>query len=316
MNTPLHPSGLPVPAAVSPTDPNYLDAASDLGNPDNVIEVSGLRTQFGPKVIHDELAFSAKRGEVMGLVGGSGTGKSVLLRTMIGLMRPRKGHIQIMGREMLGVELAGDLLDNIGVLFQDGALFSSLTVLENIEVPLKAHRNLSPALRREVANVKLSLAGLPPDAGPKLPSEISGGMRKRAGIARALALDPDVLFLDEPTAGLDPISAGAFDELVLDLQQALGLTVVLVTHDLDTLFTSCDRVSVLLDKRVKVGKLSQLRQDPHPWMQDYFNGPRGRSAEKALDDAEAQGLAVTGRKEQGSDAKPDGQDTRKNGEDS
>ena len=269
------------PAPPVPQTAFSLDSSQDLGHPDNVIEVGGLRTQFGSKVIHDALAFSARRGEVMGLVGGSGAGKSVLLRTMIGLLRPRRGKITLLGQEMRGVERAGALLDNIGVLFQDGALFSSLSVLENIEVPLKAHRQLSPSLRREVANVKLSLAGLPADAGKKLPSEISGGMRKRAGLARALALDPDLLFLDEPTAGLDPISASAFDELILDLQQALGLTVVLVTHDLDTLVTACDRVSVLVEKRVKVGTLSQLRQDPHPWLQKYFNGPRGRAAQQA-----------------------------------
>jgi phospholipid/cholesterol/gamma-HCH transport system ATP-binding protein len=244
------------------------------------IQVTGLRTQFGSKVIHDNLDFSVERGEVMGLVGGSGSGKSVLLRTIIGLNKPAAGRIQLLGEDMPGLDDPGvrRLQRRWGVLFQDGALFSSLSVLQNIEVPLREHSDLPPRLRREVAELKLAQAGLPADAGHKVPSELSGGMRKRAGLARALALDPDFLFLDEPTAGLDPIGAAAFDSLIRELQQALGLTVLLVTHDLDTLYAICDRVSVLIDKRVKVGTIEQLMGEPDPWIQEYFKGPRGRAA--------------------------------------
>lgn len=250
------------------------------GDQETVIRVEGLRTRFGSQVVHDDLDFSVRRGEVMGLVGGSGTGKSVLLRSIIGLIRPVAGTVEIFGRRITGTD--GTALKAVqrrtGVLFQDGALFSSLTVEQNIEVPLKQHTDLSPALRREVAALKIALSGLQADAAKKLPAQLSGGMRKRAGLARALALDPDILFLDEPTAGLDPIGAARFDELIADLQRALGLTVVMVTHDLDSLHAICDRVSVLIDKRVTVGTIEELMRQPAPWIQDYFNGPRGRSA--------------------------------------
>ena len=256
-----------------------------------VISVTGLRTQFGSKVIHDQLDFAVEKGEVMGIVGGSGTGKSVLLRTIIGLIRPAAGEIQILGQSIDGAADSGGqaLRSRWGMLFQDGALFSSLTVRQNIEVPLKAHSKLSPALSREIAELKIALAGLPPDAANKFPAELSGGMRKRAGLARALALDPEILFLDEPTAGLDPIGASAFDELILDLSSALELTVALVTHDLDSLHRICDRVSVLIDKRVKVGTIDELMQEPDAWIQDYFNGPRGRAAAYATDAERALG---------------------------
>jgi len=245
-----------------------------------VIEVRGLRTQFGAQVIHDNLDLTVERGEIMGIVGGSGTGKSVLLRTIIGLNKARAGRIVVLGQDVAALDddAARALQRRWGVLFQDGALFSSLTVEQNIEVPLKEHTALPAALRQDIAAVKLSMVGLPADAANKYPSELSGGMRKRAGLARALALDPEILFLDEPTAGLDPIGAARFDDLILELRKALGLTVVLVTHDLDTLYAICDRVSALIAKRVKVGTIAELQGETDAWLQDYFNGPRGRAA--------------------------------------
>jgi phospholipid/cholesterol/gamma-HCH transport system ATP-binding protein len=250
-------------------------------NSEPVIRITGLGTRFGTQVVHDDLDLAIARGEILGIVGGSGTGKSVLMRAVIGLIRPAAGRIEVFGRDVAGL---GDaerrrLQERWGVLFQDGALFSSLTVAQNIEVPLKEHSKVPPGLRRELADLKISMVGLAPEAADKYPSELSGGMRKRAGLARALALDPEILFLDEPTAGLDPIGAAAFDSLIGELKRALGLTVVMVTHDLDSLHAICDRIAVLIDKRVKLGTIAGLLNEPDPWIQEYFRGPRGRAAQ-------------------------------------
>jgi phospholipid/cholesterol/gamma-HCH transport system ATP-binding protein len=252
---------------------------SNAAGGDPVIRVAGLRTQFGTQVIHDGLDLDVRRGEVIGVVGGSGTGKSVLLRTIVGLNPPRAGSIEVLGtlQGYRGGAAWRAVQKRWGVLFQDGALFSSLTVSQNVQVPMKEHMNLPPSLMVELAAVKIDMVGLPPEAGGKYPSELSGGMRKRAGLARALSLDPEILFLDEPTAGLDPIAAAAFDQLVRDLQGGLGLTVFMVTHDLDSLASICDRIAVLVDKRIMVGTMQALLQHEHPWIHEYFHGPRGRA---------------------------------------
>jgi phospholipid/cholesterol/gamma-HCH transport system ATP-binding protein len=247
---------------------------------DIAIKVEGLLTRVGGHVLHDHVSLTVRRGEVLGVVGGSGAGKSVLLRTIIGLNRAVRGRIEVLGQDM--TRLSGQALRRVqtrwGVLFQDGALFSGQTVAENIQLPLREHTDLPQALMDEVASVKLSLVGLPPDTAGKYPAELSGGMRKRAGLARALALDPELLFLDEPTAGLDPISANQFDELIRDLQKSLNLTVFMVTHDLDTLRATTDRIAVLVDRTLHIGTIAELRTDPHPWIHEYFSGARGRAA--------------------------------------
>ena len=245
-----------------------------------IIRVRGLVNRFGEETVHDGLELDVFRGEILGVVGASGSGKSVLLRTIIGLNRPAAGRIEVFGRNIMetGDVEQRDIEKHWGVLFQDGALFSSLTVAQNIEVPLKEYYDMPLSLMDEIAAFKVGIVGLPPGTGEKYPSQLSGGMRKRSGLARALALDPDIVFLDEPTAGLDPIAAGEFDELIRDLRSSLGLTVFMVTHDLDTLFAVCDRVAVLVDKKVRVADLAQIVHDDHPWIRAYFHGPRGRAA--------------------------------------
>jgi phospholipid/cholesterol/gamma-HCH transport system ATP-binding protein len=258
-----------------------MAAPQDKAPREAVIEVRGLVNRFGPQVVHDGLDLDVWRGEVLGIVGGSGTGKSVLLRTIVGLNRPAAGTIRVLGTDVLnGSEEDRRAVERRwGVAFQDGALFSSLTVLQNVMAPLREHLNLSPALMKAVGELKISMVGLPPLACGKLPSELSGGMRKRAALARALALDPEIVFLDEPTAGLDPIGAAAYDDLIRDLQASLGLTVFMVTHDLDSLYAICDRVAVLAEKRVLVeGPIEDMARVDHPWVREYFLGPRARAA--------------------------------------
>ena len=253
-----------------------------MSEPPPIITVRGLCNSFGDQIIHKDLDLDVRPGEILGVVGGSGTGKSVLMRSIIGLQTPSDGEIEVLGENMIGrsEDEAKNIRRRWGILFQNGALFSTLTVAENVEVPIKEYfPYLKPPLLDEIASFKISMSGLLPDAGPKYPSELSGGMRKRAGLARALALDPELLFLDEPTAGLDPIGAAAFDDLIRSLQQQLELTVFLITHDLDTLHTICDRVAVLADRKVvAVGTIAELLALDHPWIQEYFNGPRGRAA--------------------------------------
>jgi len=249
-------------------------------NREPIIAIHGLVNRFGQQTIHDGIELEVQRGEVMGVVGGSGTGKSVLLRTIVGLNRPAAGRITVLGEEVTRLSQAEwqRMQTRWGVLFQGGALFSSLTVAENIQVPLKEHTDLPRGIVDEITALKIRLVGLPADAAGKYPSEISGGMRKRAGLARSLALDPELLFLDEPTAGLDPIGAAAFDQLIGDLQKSLGLTVFMVTHDLDSLHAICDRIAVLVDRKIKVGTMGELLRDQHPWIKEYFHGPRARAA--------------------------------------
>lgn len=253
-----------------------------MADAENIIEVRGLKNAFGDQIVHEDLDLDVRKGEILGVVGGSGTGKSVLMRSIIGLQSPIAGEVTVFGEPTVG-RLETDAIEirkRWGVLFQGGALFSTLTVAENVQVPLREfYPTLGLSLMDEIASYKVTMTGLPNDAGPKFPAELSGGMRKRAGLARALALDPELLFLDEPTAGLDPIGAAAFDELTKSLQRTLGLTVFLITHDLDTLYAICDRVAVLADKRViAVGTIDELLALDHPWIQEYFRGPRGRAA--------------------------------------
>jgi len=262
------------------------------GGGESVIKVHGLKNSFGDQIVHDGLDLEVRRGEIFGVVGGSGTGKSVLMRSIIGLQVPDAGEITVFGEPTIDLDEneAVNIRKRWGVLFQGGALFSTLTVAENTQVPLREfYPKLDQALLDEIAAFKVVMSGLPADAGPKYPAELSGGMRKRAGLARALALDPELLFLDEPTAGLDPIGAAAFDELIASLQKTMGLTVFLITHDLDTLYAICDRVAVLADQKViAVGTIDELLALDHPWIEEYFKGPRGRAA---IATQEAQGAA-------------------------
>ncbi|HEY4555698.1 MAG TPA: ABC transporter ATP-binding protein [Lysobacter sp.] len=265
--------------------PDAPDTRGLLPDEETVVRVRGLVNRFGEQVVHDGLDLDVRRGEILGVVGGSGTGKSVLMRSILGLREPQAGEIEVLGYDARSRDPVQRkcIERNTGVLFQDGALFSSLTVGENVQVPLREyHGDLPASLHYELALLKVKLAGLPADAIEKLPSQLSGGMRKRAGLARALALDPPVLFLDEPTAGLDPIGAAAFDRLIRTLQQALGLTVFLITHDLDTLYAICDRIAVLADRRVVAcAPREQIEAIDHPWVRDYFHGPRARAALRA-----------------------------------
>jgi phospholipid/cholesterol/gamma-HCH transport system ATP-binding protein len=250
-------------------------------NVDCVIRVRDLTNQFGSQIVHHDLNFDMKRGEIWGVVGGSGSGKSVLMRSIIGLRPPQAGTVEVLGQNTATLDAAGAraLRQRWGVLFQEGALFSGLTVAENIQAPMREYLGLPQTLMDELAGYKLHMVGLPAEAGAKYPSELSGGMKKRAGLARALALDPPLLFLDEPTAGLDPIAAAAFDTLIRVLRDTLQLSVFLITHDLDTLHAICDRVAVLADGQVvAIGTIAELRKLPHPWLQSYFAGPRGRAA--------------------------------------
>ena len=262
--------------------PDHADSPAHEGQDPIAIRVQGLRNTFGDYLVHENLDLEVRSGEILGVVGGSGTGKSVLMRSIIGLQTPDAGSIEVLGQSITSVRDDADIAirNRWGVLFQGGALFSTLSVAENVEVPLREfYPDIEAPLLDEIAHYKVLLTGLPGDAGAKYPAELSGGMRKRASLARALALDPELLFLDEPTAGLDPIGAAAFDDLIRSLQQTLGLTVFLITHDLDTLHEICDRVAVLADHHViAVGTIAELMALDHPWIQEYFKGPRGRAA--------------------------------------
>ncbi len=246
-----------------------------------LISVRNLVNRFGRQVVHDGLDLDVMPGEVLGIVGGSGSGKSVLVQTILGLRRPTSGEVLFEGREITRLKEAElrEVKRRYGVTFQHGALFSSLTVAANVQVPLREYFDLSNGVLDELAMLRIRMVGLQPDAAGKLPSQLSGGMIKRAALARALALDPTLLFLDEPTAGLDPISAAEFDDLVNYLRKSLKLTIVMVTHDLDTIFSSCDRVAVLVDRKIIVDTLEGIVQNPHPWIREYFHGPRARAVQ-------------------------------------
>ena len=249
-----------------------------------VIQVEGLVTAFGERVIHQDLDLTLDRGEVLGVVGGSGTGKTVLLNTILGLKAPDGGRVSLFGMDAAQMTEAqrNEIERRSGVLFQQGALFSSLTVLDNVASPLVEHTRLSRDTIRELAELKIAMVGLGPESHHLKPAELSGGMKKRAGLARALALDPELLFLDEPTAGLDPIGAAAFDTLIRTLADDLGLSIFMITHDLDSLYTVCDKVAVLADRKVVAkAPVRELERSDHPWIREYFLGPRGRAAATA-----------------------------------
>jgi phospholipid/cholesterol/gamma-HCH transport system ATP-binding protein len=255
------------------------DGSGPSGAPANrrpMVEAIGIVNRFGAQVVHDHLNMEVVENEVFGIVGGSGTGKSVLLRTILGLQRPQEGSIRLEGRDI--TKLRESELRTVkaryGVTFQQGALFTSLTVMQNVQLPMIEHVKLTPRMRDELAMLKIRLVGLPPEAAQKYPSQLSGGMVKRAALARALALDPRLLFLDEPTSGLDPISAASFDELMMELQRQLKLTVVMITHDLDTIFRTCNRVGVIVDKKMEIDTLEGIVQHEHPWIRAYFHGER------------------------------------------
>ncbi|MDB5491621.1 MAG: transporter ATP-binding protein [Micavibrio sp.] len=247
-----------------------------------LVEVKNLINRFGTQTVHEDLCLTLDDKEILGLVGGSGSGKSVLLRSILGLNTPKSGEILIDGVNIqaLSVKELLEVQKKWGVVFQNGALFSGLTVLDNVALPMREYTDLSPGMIEELALYKLQMVGLEPSAADKFPSSLSGGMARRVSLARALALDPKILFLDEPTAGLDPIAAAAFDNLILSLREALGLSVLVITHDLDTLVTICDRVAMLVDKHIVMGTIGDMMASEHPWIHEYFNGPRMRAISK------------------------------------
>ena len=245
-----------------------------------ILSARGIVNRFGKQVVHDHLSLDVMRGEIIGIAGGSGSGKSVLLKTLVGLHEPNAGEVLINGKAVQSIG-AGEIASLIGVLFQQGALFSSLSVAQNIMAPMREHTALPESVQQQIAAMKLALAGLPAETGLKFPSALSGGMVKRAAFARALALDPKILFLDEPTSDLDPIAASGIDALIRQLNDSLGVTVVIVTHDLTTLFTICDRIAVLVDRKVTVATADKLMKSDHPWIHEFFHGPRAEGAMKA-----------------------------------
>ncbi|HYD18683.1 MAG TPA: ATP-binding cassette domain-containing protein [Patescibacteria group bacterium] len=248
----------------------------------DAIEARGIVNRFGQQVVHDQLDLTLRRGEILGLVGGSGSGKSVLLRTLLGLNKPKAGSVTISGRNVSHMDEAEKnvMATKWGVLFQDGALFSGFSVLDNICLPLREHTDLPEKDIQSLALFKLKIVGLKPETASKKPSELSGGMIKRAGVARALALDPEILFLDEPTAGLDPVAAAQFDELVLQLRRLMGLSVLIITHDLDTLVGVCDRIAMIVDKKIIAGTVADMMQSENPVIREYFRGPRMRAVQQ------------------------------------
>jgi phospholipid/cholesterol/gamma-HCH transport system ATP-binding protein len=258
------------------------DAAAVRSSNEPVLSVRGVVNRFGTQLVHDGVDLDVYPHEVLGIVGGSGSGKSVLLRTMLGLHRPTDGRVLIHGRDITSLSEAEmlDIKRSYGVTFQHGALFTAFSVADNVKLPIREHFAVSEATLASLADLRIRMVGLPADAGTKLPAQLSGGMVKRAALARALALDPALLFLDEPTSGLDPISAAEFDELVVYLRRSLALTIVMITHDLDTLIATCDRVAVLVDRKVVTDTLDGIMSNPHPWIQDYFHGPRARAVRR------------------------------------
>ncbi len=255
---------------------------------DIILSARNISNRFGKQLVHDDLNFDIQRGEIVGLVGGSGSGKSVLLRTMTGLHQPTIGTVTINDKPLHTIKPA-KRASLFGVLFQEGALFSSLTVLENIMLPLREHTKLNKENCMELAASKLAMVGLDPQVGTKYPSQLSGGMTKRASLARALALDPPLLFLDEPTAGLDPVSASAFDQMIAMLNQTLGVTIMMITHDLDSLFTVCHRVAMLVDRKLTIDPLESMLNNQHPWIYEYLHGPRAIGARVAAQEAHNHG---------------------------